>query len=140
MNNKDIIIRFSNELWEKRNFDIVDELFAEDAILHSPMNVKKGSLTMKDLAQKWLDAFPDLLVTWDDFIAEGDIVVVRWHAHGTHIGGFFNTAPTHREINYTGVTTFKLKDGKVIEYWALVDIHAILSQLEDIDSISEVVS
>jgi len=139
MSNKDIIIRLSKELWENHNLDIIDELFDRDAIIHSPFNAYKGSYTMREIAQKWLTAFPDLFIKWEDFIAEDDKVVCRWQGHATHMGSFFDTQPTHSEVVYSGVTTFKLKAGKIIEYWALVDMHAILTQLGRFESISEVV-
>ncbi len=137
MGNKDIIERFSNELWHKHNFDIIDEVFHEDAIIHSPFNIKQGSLTMHEAAHKWLESFPDLEIIINDLIAEGDKVVARWTAHGTHMGSFFETNPTHNEVTYAGVTTFEFKDGKVAEYWALVDMNAILAQLGDFDHMSE---
>lgn len=139
MTNKDIIINYSKTLWEERDLDIIEAVFDPNAVLHSPLNRQKGSLTMRDLAEKWLTSFPDLSIEWEDFIGEGDKVVSRWRATGTHMGSFFETSPTHKEITYTGVTTYKLKEGKVVEYWALVDMHAILSQLEVYQSISEAV-
>lgn len=139
MNNKEIVIKYSKQLWEQKDLSIIDEIFAEDAIIHSPLNKYKGNLPMKEIAQKWLHAFPDLMVTWDDFIAEGDKVVSSWTAFGTHLGGFYETSPTHREVRYSGVTTYQLKDGKIIQYWALVDMHSILNQLMGYESISEAV-
>ena len=139
MTNKEIIINYSKQLWEKKDLSVVDQVFLNDAIIHSPLNTVKGRLTMKEIVEKWLSAFPDLIIHWEDFIAEGDLVVSRWKAVGTHMGGFFETNPTHREIAYSGVSTYKLKDGKVVEYWALVDMHAILSQLGEYESVAEAV-
>jgi steroid delta-isomerase-like uncharacterized protein len=137
MNNKEIIKRFSEELWHNHNFDVIDETFHKDAIIHSPFNIKQGRLTMHDAAHKWLESFPDLEITINDLIAEDDKVVARWTAHGTHMGSFFETNPTHNEVTYSGVTTFEFKHGKVAEYWALVDMNAILAQLGDFDHVSE---
>lgn len=137
MDNKAIIERFAEELWQKRNVDIIDELFHEDAIIHSPFNILQGRPSMREIAERWLEAFPDLEITCHDMICEGDKVVCRWTAHGTHMGGFFDTTPTHQEITYSGVTTFEIQEGKVAEYWALVDMHAILSQLNNYAHVSE---
>lgn len=139
MNNKEIIINFSKRLWENQDLSAIDDFFAKNVIIHSPFKQVQGCAEMKEIAQKWLQAFPDLLIKWHDFIAEGDTVVSRWIATGTHLGGVFTTSPTHREVQYSGVTTYRLINGKVEEYWALVDMHAILSQLLDYKSISEVV-
>ena len=64
--------------------------------------------------EKWLLAFPDLHITWEDFVAEEDKVVSRWRAQGTHLGGFFDTKPTHKEISYSGVTTYRFEKGKIV--------------------------
>ena len=139
MNNKEIIKQFCKALWEDRDLGIIDKTFSENAVMHSPFNAYYGSVTMHDIANKWLTAFPDLKISWEDFIWEGDKVVCRWRATGTHMGSFFDTSPTHKEVTYTGVGTFQLEDGKVIQYWGLVDMHAILRQLEVYESIAEVV-
>ncbi len=137
MTNKEIIQYFSDQLWHKHNFAVIDEVFHEDAIIHSPFNIQQGSLTMHEAASKWLESFPDLEITINDLIAEDDKVVARWTAQGTHMGSFFETNPTHNEVTYAGVTTFEFKNGKVAEYWALVDMHAILTQLGDFQHVAE---
>lgn len=137
MSNKETIQRFSDELWHKHNYNIIDEVFHDDAIIHSPFNIKQGSLTMRQAAEKWLESFPDLEITINDLIAEDDKVVARWTAHGTHMGSFFETNPTHNAVTYCGVTTFEFKNGKVAEYWALVDMNAILAQLGNFDHVAD---
>ena len=100
-------------------------------------NTVQGSDTMHHIVEKWLTAFPDLSITWEEFIAEGSRVMSRWSACGTHLGGFFDTKPTYREVRYSGVTIYHLEKGKIVDYRVLVDMHAILSQLEEYDSIEE---
>lgn len=140
MNNREIIKDYSKRLWEEKDLTAIDSVFVKDAVIHSPLNVTTGATTMKEVVEKWLSAFPDLSVEWEDFICEGDRVVSRWRATGTHMGTFFDTSPSHQEITYSGVTIYTLnKVGKVIEYWALVDMHAILAQLMKYESISEAV-
>ncbi|MCH9644836.1 MAG: ester cyclase [Gammaproteobacteria bacterium] len=139
MENKKIIMNFMQALWVNHELDAIDEVFYSDAIIHSPFNRKKGSVTMKEIAEKWLHTFPDIEFTVHDFVAEDNKVVVRWDAMGTHMGSFFETSPTHKEIRFSGVTAYKLEEGRVREYWALVDMHAILSQLGQYDRISDVV-
>ena len=65
-------------------------------------------------------------------------VMLRWHANGTHLGGFFSTKPTHEEVEYSGVTHCRCRDGKIYAYWALVDIHCILKQLK-LNSLEEAI-
>lgn len=135
--NKEIIVNYSKALWGDRNLSVIDQVFAIDAKIHSPLNTVQGSGTMHDIIEKWLTAFPDLSITWEEFIAEGSRVVSRWSAVGTHLGGFFDTKPTYKEVRYSGVTIYHLENGKIVDYRALVDMHAILSQLEEYDSIEE---
>lgn len=135
--NKDIIIDYSKALWNERNVAVIDQVVAPDAKIHSPFNTVHGSDTMHTIVEKWLAAFPDLAITWEEFIADGNKVVSRWSARGTHLGGFFDTKPTYREVYYSGITIYHLEKGKIIDYRALVDIHAILSQLEEYDSLEE---
>ena len=139
MNNKELVQQYCKRLWEQRDLSAIDDYFAQDATIKSPFGVKHGSMTIREIADKWLTAFPDLSITWEEFIAEGNRVVSRWSAIGTHLGGFFDTKPTHKEISYSGITIYHLSDGKIAAYWALVDIHAILTQLEEYDSIAEAI-
>lgn len=130
MDNKAIIQDYMKRVWKDKDMSAIDEVFTDKTIIHSPFRTTESAAAMKDIVERWLEAFPDLELKWIDFIAEGDMVVSRWMAEGTHIGSFFETSPTHREVSYSGITTYKLKDGKVIEYWALVDLHAINMQLD----------
>lgn len=138
-NNKELVIHYVKRLWEERDTSVVDELVAENCAIHSPFTTIYGSMSMKAIMEKWMEAFPNLALKWDDFIAEDDKVVSLWHATGTHMGSFFETTPTHQEVKYSGVTTYKIYKGKIVEYWALVDMHAILSQLKVYGHISEAV-
>lgn len=139
MNNKELVINFSKRLWEKQDLNAIDEMFTTDAKIHSPLCTKKGQSTMREIAEKWLTAFPDLVIKWDEFIAENDKVVCRWRATGTHMGSLFETSPTHQEVSWSGITIYTVDNDKITEYRALVDMHAILTQLFQYESISEVV-
>lgn len=139
MKNKQIIETFSRRLWDDKDLTAIDEFMVDDAVIHSPLNTTTGTITMKEVVQKWLTAFPDLMVKSHDIIAEDNKVVWCWEASGTHLGSFFDTSPSHQEVQYSGVTIYTLNNqGKIIEYWALVDMHAIMRQLMKYESMSEV--
>ncbi len=138
MDPKKRIIEFCKRVWEQHDLDYIDEVFHHDAIIHSPLSVKSGSMTMRQAIEKWLTAFPDLEFNWLDCIAEGNKVANRWRALGTHLGSFFETDASHTDVSYCGTTFYTFDGDKVAEYWALVDIHSILTQLGT-KSISEVV-
>jgi len=140
MKNTDIIKKYHKRLWEDQDLSAIDDIFVEDALIQSPLSTTTDPMSMKEVVEKWLHAFPDLEVEWQDYIEEGDKVVSRWRANGTHMGSFFETSPSHQEVSYSGVTIYTLnKKGKVIEYWALVDMHAIMAQLMKYESISDAI-
>lgn len=139
MDNKKFVQEYCKRLWEKRDLTVIDEFFAADAKIRSPFGLKQGREEMREIAEKWLTAFPDLLIKWQDWIAEGDKVVARWQATGTHLGSFFETSPTHTEISYSGVHIYTTKNNIITEYWSLVDVHAILAQLDGYEHIAEAI-
>lgn len=137
MNNKEFVQQYCKRLWEQRDLTAIDDYFSPDASIKSPFGVKYGRMTIREIADKWLNAFPDIILKWDDFIGEGEKVVCRWRASGTHLGGFFETSPTHQEIYFSGVWFFTIKQGKIVDFWSLVDMHALLSQLDEYEHVSE---
>jgi predicted ester cyclase len=137
MHNKELIQNYCKRLWEQRDLSAIDDTFAENAMIKSPFGQKRGIMTMREIADKWLTAFPDLFLKWEGFVAEGDKVVCRWRASGTHLGGFFETSPTHKEIYFSGVWFYTIKQDKIVDFWSLVDMHALLVQLEEFEHVSE---
>jgi steroid delta-isomerase-like uncharacterized protein len=83
----------------------------------------------KQLVTMYLAAFPDLHLTIEDQIAEGDKVVIRWTAHGTHKGNFMGIPPTGKEAVVTGITIDRFANGKTVEAWNNSDDLGLLQQL-----------
>lgn len=129
MNNLEIIKDYSFALWDTKDLSVIDKYFAEDALIHSPLSTSQGIQKMKVIIQKWYDAFPNLKVTWDDFICENEKVVSRWHAEGEHQGMFLEYPSSNKKITYSGITIYQFSNKKIKEYWALVDMHSILNQI-----------
>lgn len=135
--NKDVVLHHLNQIWVERDLTGIDDVLSENAEIHSPMHTFHGKQTVHDIVEKWITAFPDLSMRWNDLIADGDSVVCRFTADGTHLGGFFDTKPTYKEVHFSGVMIFRLRNQKIEDYWSLVDIHAILSQLEEYATLEE---
>lgn len=135
--NKQIVAYLLDKIWVEHDISVINEFISEDAELHSPLHTFHGKQSMYGVVEKWFAAFPDLKVTWHDFIGEKDTVVCRFTADGTHLGSFFDTKPSFREVSFSGVMIIRLENGKVVDYWSLVDIHAILSQLEEYATLGE---
>ena len=79
-------------------------------------------------------AFPDLKVTVDEVMAEGDLTFLRWHGEGTHKGQLMQIPPTGKSVSITGMDILKLENGKIKERWAEVNALALMMQLGVIPS------
>lgn len=134
---KTIIENYSKTLWNSKDKKVVDELFTDESILHSPLATLKGKEAMKEIIDAWMVAFPDLVVDHEAFVEEGDTVVSRWKASGTHKGPFKGIEPTGSSISYEGVSIYQFSGGKVSGYWAFVNMQHLTDQLKIKASSSE---
>lgn len=124
--------RAIEEVWNQGKLNVVDELTASTAIFHDA-NVPGGKFTgpegFKQFVQIYRNAFPDVRLTINDQIAEGDKVVTRWTATGTHKGQLMAIAPTNKHTTVTGINIDRYQSGKVVEAWASYDMFGMLQQL-----------
>jgi predicted ester cyclase len=108
----------------------IDELVEPDATIRTPL---PGDATgARALEQVWavlLRAFPDLHLTVEDLIGEGDKVVARIVVTGTHLGEYLGRQPTGKSIAYDEIFIFRFVDGRVTETWGVVDVYAQMRQL-----------
>jgi predicted ester cyclase len=87
--NKALVRRYFEEIWDKGNLELIDELFTTNFVRHGPTATEgevRGPEAFKDLVSMYRSAFPDLRVAIEDLIAEGERVVTRWRTRGTHQG------------------------------------------------------
>lgn len=128
--NKGLIHRFYDEMWNPLNFSKVDELIAEGIVFRGSLgNEMRGREEFCGYMRKVQSAFPDFHNAVEEMIAEGDRVVVRARYSGTHRGEIFGVAPTGKKIAYAGAAFFRIADGKVAEGWVLGDLLSLLGQL-----------
>jgi steroid delta-isomerase-like uncharacterized protein len=112
------------------NPDVLDEVYAPDLVWHEPDQDVRGLEEAKRFVQMYKTAFPDLHVTVEDAIAEGDRVVTRWTMRGTHQGEVEEFGPpTGRQIVLKGITIHRLEDGKIVEEWERYDNLSAMQQL-----------
>ena len=119
--NKAIARRTIEELWNKGNMAIADELLAANFVNHDPCGTPE-TVNLEAYKQDIIDFrtdFPDFHVTIEEMIAEGDKVVIRWTCTGTHKGksGAFDIAPTGKSVTIEGVTIDHIASGKILEEW-----------------------
>jgi steroid delta-isomerase-like uncharacterized protein len=129
--NKAIVRRLFEELWNKGNLSLADELFAPNYEHHdaSTLDFGRGPESEKKRATLYRTAFPDIQLTMEEVIAEGEIVMTRWSCRGTHKGDLSGIAPTGKQINISGVTIARLANGKMAESWVNWDALGLMQQL-----------
>lgn len=126
--NKVIARRFLDELWNRSNFGLVDQLLASDYDGHSS-TVIRGPEGAMALVPRLRNAFPDFQFSILDQIAEGDKVATRWIIRGTHENEFQGLPPSDKQVEMTGITIFRIANGKLIEGWTNEDRFGMWQQL-----------
>ena len=129
--NKALSRRLMEEVFNRGNISLVDELFAPDFVEHEelPPGIPPGREAVKQFSTIFRSAFPDLKVTIDDIIAEGDKVVVRGTWSGTHKGEFMGIPPTGKSVSFEVIDTVRIAGGKFVEHWGLMDNMSMMQQL-----------
>jgi steroid delta-isomerase-like uncharacterized protein len=127
--NKARIRRVIEEAYSRGDLSVVDEVAAKDLVIHAPSQEIHGREGAKQYVTMMRTAFPDLHFTIEDQIAEGDMVVTRWTARGTHTGQFQSIPATGKQIRLMGTDIDRMTDGKVVECWAHVDELGLMQQL-----------
>jgi steroid delta-isomerase-like uncharacterized protein len=131
--NKALVRRWFEEVWNQGRSDVIDELLAEDAVIHGLVdgagNPVDGLQAFHDFHTQFRGAFPDITVTVEDAIAEGDKVVARCSVRGQHTGDHLGFKATNAPVQFEGVAVVLIKDGKIAEAWNQFDFMAMNQQL-----------
>jgi predicted ester cyclase len=127
--NEVIVRRFLTELWSDGSLRVADEVVAADHVHRVGDDELRGPDEVKGAVVGLRTAFPDLAFEIDDLISEGDRVVVRWTATGTHEGTFADVAPTGRRVTWTGCDWFRLRSRQLVEAFVVADGGALYEQL-----------
>ena len=128
--NKALMHRFYEEI-SNGNLAVVDELIAADVVEHSPFvpGQAPGRQGTKELFTMIRAAFPDLRITVEDMVAEGDKVATRGTMSGTHKGEFMGIAPTGKQVTVGMIEILRIAGGKMVEHWHVVDSLGMMQQL-----------
>ena len=124
--NKAVVRRFLEGIFSQGNPDVVDELADPDFVVHDPSS-EAGDVDAQGVKESiaWShNAFPELRVTIEDQVAEGDKVATRWRVSGTHQGEMMGAAPTGNQVTFAGTQTDYLSGGKIVESWSNWDTAA----------------
>ena len=117
--------------------DALKEVYADTIVMHEPDEDVRGIEGLKQFVSMIRSAVPDLRITLEEDIAEGDKVVSRWRAQGTHQGELMGIASTGNEVAITGITIHRIEDGKIVEAWTNFDAMGMMQQLGHLPSPEE---
>ena len=128
--NKTLIRRYFEEIWNKHNLDAIEYFYAPEYVNHdAPPGVPGDIEGLKALIDAFLKAFPDIKVTSDLLLADGDKVVVRNTATATHTGQFMEIPATGKQIETKAMGIFGISGGKIVESWVASDRMSMMQQL-----------
>ena len=117
--NKAVVRREQEELWNHTgDLHAADELFAADQ-----------AEAAKQEAADFRQGFPDVVSTIEDIIAEGDKVVARWRSRATHQGDYMDIPPTGNEVEFMGISVYRIEEGKIAESWNIEDQFGLMQQI-----------
>jgi steroid delta-isomerase-like uncharacterized protein len=131
MENKAIVRRLYEEVWNKRRVELVDELMSPSHAMHDNHLPDSGigPEAYKRNVARFVAGFPDLRFTVEDMLVENDKVAVGWTISGTHKGEFRGISPTGRKVSVEGITINHIADGKIMDSYVSWDALGLLQQL-----------
>ena len=131
--NAEIVHRWFEEVWNKRDLTVVDDLMSENCRSHGLMdvngNVRRGPAGFYMLFDAFTHAYPDVHVTIEKTVSENDFVVVHVVVEGTHTGEGIGVAPSGRPVKFAGFCWIRVQDGKIVEAWNQYDFMTMYQQL-----------
>lgn len=128
--NKECVRRFFRDVYDQHNLAAIDAYLATDQVDHTlPTNLPPTTAGTKRAVEMFLRTFPNLQVTLDDLVAEGDRVAIRFTSHGTPRGMLRLLSWSRKPVAVSSYLTVRIADGKIVEQWGLDDRLAMLRQL-----------
>lgn len=136
--NKALVRRTIEDIYNQGNLAAVDQYVARDFVIHAPSGDIHGPTGAKHFVTMLREAFPDFHLTIEDQVADGDKVVTRWTAEGTHLGEFQGIPPTGKHGTMTGIDIDRVVEGKIVECWTNTDDLGLMQQLGVIPALEPV--
>jgi steroid delta-isomerase-like uncharacterized protein len=135
---KGIARRFFEEAFNSGNLDVVDELASPEFVNHDAALPEPtvGIEAAKASIRAYREAFPDLRISIELQVAEGEYVTTRWSGRGTHQGDLMGMSATGKQATVTGITIDRIVDGLFVESWTNWDTLGLLVQLGAVPSLA----
>jgi len=127
---KAVVRRNTEEVQGKGNFDVFEELFADDFVDHTTQpGTSPDKAGVRKLYMYLRQAFPDFHAEIHWQLADGDRVTTYKTYHGTHEGTFLGVAPTHRKIQFETVDVMRVQHGKITDHWGVGNLLSLMQQI-----------
>jgi steroid delta-isomerase-like uncharacterized protein len=134
--NKELLRRWFDEVWNKGRTEAIDQMFDENGIAHGLSadreNPIKGPSNFRPFHTVFRQAFPNMMIVVEDMVAEGDKVAARCSVRGKHEGEFMGRSATQSPVEFTGMTIVRIDKGKIVEAWNNFDFLTMNKQLGDL--------
>ena len=131
--NKQLLRRWFDEVWNKGRADAIEEMFDEYGIAHGlsddPSNPIRGPKDYRPFYDVFRQAFPNVEIVIEDMVAEGDKVAARCSVRGKHEGEFMGREATQSPVEFTGMTFVRIDNGKIVEAWNNFDFMTMHKQV-----------
>jgi len=131
--NKELLRRWFEEVWNKGRADAIEEMFDENGIAHGlsddPSKPIKGPRDYRPFYTTLRQAFPNLMIVIEDMVAEGDKVAARCSVRGKHEGDFMGRAATQSPVEFNGIAIVRIDNGKIVEAWNNFDFMTMYKQI-----------
>ena len=125
-----IVHRYLDEVVNTGNLDAARNLFTADHVAHyAGFPALHGHEDWKQLTSVSYNGFPDTHTTFEDEMAVGDKVIVRYTVRATHKGDFMNIPATNKPVKYSGIAIFRIANGKIAEQWQEADTIGLMQQI-----------
>jgi steroid delta-isomerase-like uncharacterized protein len=130
---KSVLHRWFEEVWNKGRESAIDEMFAAEGVAHGLLDENgeelRGPSGFKPFFHKFREALPDIQVTIEDCISEGDRAAARCHVRATHAGDSLGVAATNNAVEFTGLCIVRVRDGQIVEAWNNFDFASLNQQI-----------
>jgi steroid delta-isomerase-like uncharacterized protein len=118
------------EIVNKQNPQAIEEVYAPNFVWHEPDQDIQGYEQARQFVSAFFKGFPDINISVEDVIAEGDKAVTRYTIRGTHQGETEEFGPpTEKQMELKGITVHRIEDGKIVEEWEAYDNLSVMQQL-----------
>ena len=128
--NRALIHRLFEDVLNGGDMDLVDEIISTEYIEHAALpGQESGSEGVKQRLAAFREAFPDMVWTLEDLVAEEEKAAARWSMNATNQGSFMGIAPTGRRVTLSGIDIYRIVGSQLIEHWHEIDALGLMQQL-----------